>query len=462
MATTINSYSVALGLNTQGVIDGSKLARKEVRELTKIFQEQENDMEKYAKKLDVLEKAYKSGAIQQDAYEESVKRLQARMRDTKDIDKHKTSVDSASTSLATYAKQTIAAYVGLQTLSAGFRNVINRIDEIDSLAEKATGLDESVGRIQAYQFALKKLAGIEGPQALNLLEQMTRRIGDNELGTGKSTAALSRLGVTLDELKGKSPIEQFELLAGEIQKLDSRTEKAAVANKLFGTSASELMPVLMSTQQEYKTLLADSEKFGLSLKDYDVAKLQMAQDSLDEMHFTYSGIANVASVELAPAISDVSSMLAQMADSLRPLVSVVGTLTSGLSFVITAGSQFASNVGGGVMELFPGDGKGINLERMANRLTSTDEITGFLDKRYQNYMLAKENQSRLEESQRQRQNLVRPIQQQQPGNALENKETAQQLKALTALQARLGQQQLQMQAETNRRLAQLEFAKRVR
>lgn len=81
MSTTINSYSIALGLNASGLIDGSKLARNEARQLERTFQQLSTPVEKVNRQLELLEKAVDNGAIRESVYRESVRRLTDSVRD---------------------------------------------------------------------------------------------------------------------------------------------------------------------------------------------------------------------------------------------------------------------------------------------------------------------------------------------------------------------------------------------
>lgn len=79
--TTINSYSVSLGLSATGLIDGSKLARNEISSLTRAFNQLSTPAEKVTKQLNLLEKAVDEGAIRESVYREAVARLTASVRD---------------------------------------------------------------------------------------------------------------------------------------------------------------------------------------------------------------------------------------------------------------------------------------------------------------------------------------------------------------------------------------------
>jgi len=81
MATTINAYSVSLGLNVAGLVEGGKLARSETAAVVRTLKELQDPSEKVTQKINLLEDALNSGAIEWGTYETAVRRLRASLVD---------------------------------------------------------------------------------------------------------------------------------------------------------------------------------------------------------------------------------------------------------------------------------------------------------------------------------------------------------------------------------------------
>lgn len=81
MATTIGNYKVSLGLNVADLVDGSKLARNETAAVVRSLRSLVTPTEHVERQLNLLEKAYKEGAIEERIYQEATRRLTDSVRD---------------------------------------------------------------------------------------------------------------------------------------------------------------------------------------------------------------------------------------------------------------------------------------------------------------------------------------------------------------------------------------------
>ena len=68
MATTINAYSVSLGLDARDYIQNSALSRSETNQLARSIEKARTPAENYERSLTQLKKAYESGAISNRVY----------------------------------------------------------------------------------------------------------------------------------------------------------------------------------------------------------------------------------------------------------------------------------------------------------------------------------------------------------------------------------------------------------
>jgi tape measure domain-containing protein len=78
VSTTINSYSVALGLNADGLINGSMLARNEAASLTRTFKQLATPTEQLASQISRMDNAFRKGGISASTHAEAVSRVASR------------------------------------------------------------------------------------------------------------------------------------------------------------------------------------------------------------------------------------------------------------------------------------------------------------------------------------------------------------------------------------------------
>ena len=142
-----------------------------------------------------------------------------------------------------------ASAIGL-TLSAGailgaIKSAIAFGGQIEDLAAKLGTSRESA---QRFAFAAEQ-SGSSVESLGTAMTQLSKRIVEGGSGV---EPALQRLGLTLDDLKGKSPEQAFLQVGKAINELSNPTEKIAVSMKVFGKAGADLIPVLGNLTEDMK------------------------------------------------------------------------------------------------------------------------------------------------------------------------------------------------------------------
>jgi hypothetical protein len=81
MATTINAYSVSLGLNVAGLVEGANLSRREISQVVSTLKSLETPAEKVSDKIALLEDAFNAGVISVELYTAGVTRLRDSLKE---------------------------------------------------------------------------------------------------------------------------------------------------------------------------------------------------------------------------------------------------------------------------------------------------------------------------------------------------------------------------------------------
>lgn len=318
--TTLTNLSVAFNLNAKGVVDGSKLARNEIRQLQSLFRSQATDSEKVAGKLDLIEKAYRQGAIGVQAYTESKKRLNASLKQTDGL------LKSATGSLAGYVKGLAVAYISFQSIRKVASGVDETIDRIDALSKQAKVLGESVSNLQEFAYAMDEMAGIDVSAAENMLQTFVRNVGKASLDTGKAKPFLQVLGLDANTLSKQLPTKQFDAVIDKLRVYGDESEKLAIATALFGDEGAKLLPILNETKEAWAASAGMVDKLGLAISDIEAQKLEDVNDALDRATKKLTGVQQLLTVELADAIADTADAFVEWKDPLTDAVSQVGEM----------------------------------------------------------------------------------------------------------------------------------------
>jgi hypothetical protein len=156
-----------------------------------------------------------------------------------------------------------AGQLAAEAAMAGIRAAINlakgAIDEFGEaldlggrLSDLAARTGEAEGNLLLLERAFQNSgAGAEavGP-AINKLQNFMQGAAE---GGAAQTAAMEKLGLSMQDMAGKTPIQQLETFAQRISGIEDPTQRTALAMDVFGRSGGELLPLLTNFSGELGT-----------------------------------------------------------------------------------------------------------------------------------------------------------------------------------------------------------------
>ena len=125
-----------------------------------------------------------------------------------------------------------------------------------------------------------------------------------EAGAGKQFKAL---GISLKDSAGKIKTNEQVLLESidALSKMENENKRNALAQDIFGKSASELKPLLNSGADGIQQLMEEAEKYGMVMSDEAVKSSAEFNDSLTRLTKTAEGLKNKLGAELMPSITSI-------------------------------------------------------------------------------------------------------------------------------------------------------------
>ena len=170
-----------------------------------------------------------------------------------------------------------AAIFGLATKAA------SSCDNIDKMSQRL-GLSRQA--FQEWDYVLSQ-SGVDINSMKIGFKTLTNTIGQvSEAGTTAGTA-FDTLGISIDDVKGKSQDEIFSMVITQLQGLDDQTQKATLAQQLFGRSGQEMLPLLNSSAEATEALKEKAREYGLVLSDEAVNAGVTFTDNMDTMQNRY-------------------------------------------------------------------------------------------------------------------------------------------------------------------------------
>lgn len=215
----------------------------------------------------------------------------------------------------------------------------------DQLAKASTRTGVAVEALSALAYAAEQsgtdLEGLEGG-----LRKMAKFVVEAAKGGDQATDTLRQLGLSVDDLRGLKPDEQFVTLAQAISEVKDPTLKAALAMEVFGKTGTSLLPLMADGAEGINELVKRAHELGLVWSTEDAKAAEEFGDRMDDAfkvlkHATAMVGAAVMPIfrQLAVAVTTNGVAAIQWVNAHRPLIQTA--LKVGLA-VAGAGAAFVA------------------------------------------------------------------------------------------------------------------------
>jgi hypothetical protein len=154
-----------------------------------------------------------------------------------------------------------------------------------------------------------KLAGVEQEQLTTSLDFFNRTLGEAERGSTQAARALAQIGLAYKDIAVLSSEERFGLIADQINKLGSESQKAAARQDLFGRSSQQMAALLAEGSKGLAASRLEADKLGLSFSRLNAAQVEAANDALTRSKALVTGLFRQTAIESAPYIEAAASAL---------------------------------------------------------------------------------------------------------------------------------------------------------
>jgi hypothetical protein len=210
-----------------------------------------------------------------------------------------------------------AVNIATAAIGAAFSAVKGSIDEFGAaldlggrLSDLSGRTGEAAGNLLLLERAFDNSgAGAEkvGP-AINKLQKFIEDAGS---GASAQVEVMSRLGLTLGELAGKTPTEQMQTFAQKISSIEDPGKRAALAMEVFGRAGGELLPLLTNFSGEIGT--AQGQLGGMvDVMNRNAETFDAVSDKVDTIGGKFMEFAAGVLDKVAPALDAVTEALSRI------------------------------------------------------------------------------------------------------------------------------------------------------
>lgn len=174
-------------------------------------------------------------------------------------------------------------------------------DMIDKTSQK---LGLSTEAYQEWDYVLK-LSGTEMSSMTVGLKTLTNKLDEAKNGSEDAQAMFATLGISMDDINSMSREDLFEQTIYGFQAMEDSTERAALANDLFGKSGQNLTPLFNQTAEATREQIETAHEYGMVMSQEAVDASADFIDAQTKMQGTMAGLKNNMMADFLPSMTTV-------------------------------------------------------------------------------------------------------------------------------------------------------------
>ncbi len=234
---------------------------------------------------------------------------------------------------------TAAAALGTAAAAALVKLTKDGLESADALGKQADKLGIATEKIAAYSLAAQD-TGVAQERVFAAVQRMGKTLVDAATGSDTATKALAALNLESEALLKLSPDQAFERIADRIAEIEDPILKSALAMKVFGKSGAELINFINLGSEGLADFARKTEIAGTALSREMIAKVEMANDSIELLGTLMAGFAAQLAVKVAPVLLEIGDRLFSVAENIGGMGNVAQSvftfLVEGAGKIVTA------------------------------------------------------------------------------------------------------------------------------
>jgi hypothetical protein len=240
---------------------------------------------------------------------------------------------------------------GIQAISNVISSVVNNIasfvsriansfDQFNDLSAR-TGI--GVEALQGYSLAAK-LAGVDTAEFGSAVQKLAVTIGKATPGDNLDKS-LRGINLSVAELKGLAPEQQFSAIGDAISELPTAADRAAAAVEIFGKQGAALAPLFREGAASIEELRDRASRLGIIVDETQLDNIGAMNDAFDLARATVEGIAGQVVGNLAPAVTAVVDQFLKFIEEWSGAEGQGGTgIANAISDLLLDGAQVLAGV----------------------------------------------------------------------------------------------------------------------
>lgn len=179
----------------------------------------------------------------------------------------------------------------------------------------------TVEQYQRLTFAAKQ-SNVSAGELEGGLRQVARSADTATRKGGETARAYALLGVKVTDSNGKLRSSGDILIdaAEGLKNVENGSQRAAIAQTLFGRSGQRLLPLLLEGKQGIEALMERADQLGFVLSEKDAKAGDELNDAMEELQLGIAGVSRRLGVQLIPAVLRAVKALTDLLIANRALI----------------------------------------------------------------------------------------------------------------------------------------------
>ena len=206
----------------------------------------------------------------------------------------------------------------------------------DDMAKMSARTGVAVEALSELRYAHER-SGAGAEDLEKGLRTMNRTIIEAARGSASARQNLNRLGLTIADLNGLSPDQQFELIADRLSRIRNPANRATIAMEVFGRSGARLLPMLSAGADGIQELRQEANRLGLTMSTEDAQAAEALTDAWTNLTASVKRVAFMVGAALAPTLKDIADWITRVAANLgswinenREVITVIAAVIAGI------------------------------------------------------------------------------------------------------------------------------------
>ena len=218
--------------------------------------------------------------------------------------------------------------------------VKSAIDQADAAGILAGKLGITTEALTKLEYAAK-LSDVSQSALEGSLKKLSVTLTNAQDPASKAAQAFNAIGLSARELIALPADQQLGRIGDALNNVENQSQRAALAQKIFGRSGIELLPILAEGSAGIRALGEEAERFGVVISGDLAARAGLFNDNLDRLKSAASGVGLAVADQLLGPMNDLSDQLIELSQD-KEVAEGIATFITGIGTAVVSAAEAIS------------------------------------------------------------------------------------------------------------------------